>query len=89
MCETNDGFKVSEVDLDLRGPGDIEGTQQSGDIRLKVANLASDKAILKEARNAAIRLLETDPTLENEEHMGLRYYFHNHAQLKKDWSQVL
>src|SRR5690606_25021597 len=45
MCSTNDGFKVSEVDLDLRGPGDIEGTQQSGDIKLKVSNLAIDKAI--------------------------------------------
>lgn len=89
MCSTNDGFKVSEVDLDLRGPGDIEGTQQSGDIRLKVSNLALDKAILEEARNAAVKLLEQDPGLDLPEHYGVKYYFAHHATLKKDWSQVL
>ncbi len=89
MCNTNDGFKVSEVDLDLRGPGDIEGTQQSGDIRLKVSNLALDKAILEEARNAAVKLLEQDPGLDMPPHHGLKYYFSHHATLKKDWSQVL
>ena len=89
MCETNDGFKVSEVDLDLRGPGDIEGTQQSGDIKLKISNLATDKAILEEARNAAVKLLEEDPGLEHPHHIGLRNYFRHQATLNKDWSQVL
>ncbi len=89
MCETNDGFKVSEVDLDLRGPGDIEGTQQSGDIKLKISNLATDKAILEEARNAAVKLLEQDPSLQNPEHTELRNYFKHQATLNKDWSQVL
>lgn len=89
MCSTNDGFKVSEVDLDLRGPGDIEGTQQSGDIKLKVSNLAIDKAILEEARKAAVQLLEKDPQLHLPEHQGLKWYFQQNATLKTDWSQVL
>lgn len=89
ICSTQDGFKVSEVDLDLRGPGDIEGTQQSGDIKLKVSNLALDKAILEEARKAAIHVLENDTELLAPEHQGLKWYFQQHAQLKTDWSQVL
>lgn len=89
MCSTNDGFKVSEVDLDLRGPGDIEGTQQSGDIKLKVSNLAIDKAILEEARKAATNVLEKDPQLVLPEHQGLKWYFQQNATLKTDWSQVL
>jgi ATP-dependent DNA helicase RecG len=89
MCDTNDGFKVSEVDLDLRGPGDIEGTQQSGDIQLKISNLALDKAILEEARNAAVKLLEQDPDLAYPQHLGLKNYFRHQASLNKDWSQVL
>ncbi|HUH75253.1 MAG TPA: ATP-dependent DNA helicase RecG [Chitinophagales bacterium] len=89
MCDTNDGFKVSEVDLNLRGPGDIEGTQQSGDIQLKISNLATDKAILEEARNAAVKLLEQDPALDNPQHTGLKNYFRHQASLNKDWSQVL
>lgn len=89
MCSTNDGFKVSEVDLDLRGPGDIEGTQQSGDIKLRVSNLALDKAILEEARKAAVQLLEKDPELLLPEHQGLKWYFQQNATLKTDWSQIL
>ncbi|MCO5233066.1 MAG: ATP-dependent DNA helicase RecG [Chitinophagales bacterium] len=89
MCDTNDGFKISEVDLDLRGPGNIEGTQQSGDIQLKLSNLAIDKAILEEARNAAILLLENDPSLNLAQHAGLKYYFNHQAHLKGEWSQVL
>ncbi len=89
MCSTNDGFKISEVDLDLRGPGDIEGTQQSGDIRLKISNLATDKLILEEARKAAVRLLEEDPDLIQDRHRGLKDYFLHHETIRKDWSQVL
>lgn len=89
MCTTHDGFKVSEVDLDLRGPGDIEGTQQSGDIKLKISNLATDRHILEEARKAAVRLLEEDPDLSDARHQGLKYYFQHYASIQKDWSQVL
>lgn len=63
MTSTNDGFQIAETDLQLRGPGDIQGTQQSGILDLKVADLARDEAILKRARAEARGLLEKDPGL--------------------------
>jgi ATP-dependent DNA helicase RecG len=63
MCETNDGFKIAEEDLKLRGPGDIMGTRQSGDIELKLANLATDGNMLNIARKHANALLAGDPDL--------------------------
>jgi len=66
MCETNDGFRIAEEDLKLRGPGDIEGTQQSGlPMSLKIADLSRDGQILEEARRQAGALLEADPKLEH------------------------
>ncbi len=65
MVRTNDGFEISEADLQLRGPGDLEGTQQSGlPFELKIANLARDGKMLEIARNASMEILEDDPTLE-------------------------
>jgi ATP-dependent DNA helicase RecG len=65
MVRTNDGFEISEADLQLRGPGDLEGTQQSGlPFELKIANLAQDGKMLEIARGAALDILETDPQLE-------------------------
>jgi ATP-dependent DNA helicase RecG len=90
MCETNDGFKVSEADLELRGPGDVEGTRQSGDVLLKMANLATDKAILETARDAATGILATDPDLSLPGHAGLRRYLQiMQEKTGKDWSTVL
>lgn len=64
MTKTNDGFEISEADLQLRGPGDLEGTQQSGlPFDLKIANLAQDGKMLEIARNFAREILEKDPTL--------------------------
>ncbi len=63
MCDTNDGFVIAETDLQLRGPGDITGTQQSGILNFKIADLAKDAAILEKARHAAIDLLKQDPHL--------------------------
>ena len=64
MVRTNDGFEISEADLKLRGPGDLEGTQQSGlPFDLKIANLAQDGKMLEIARNAAMEILEDDPQL--------------------------
>lgn len=63
MCETNDGFKIAEVDLELRGPGDLAGKQQSGVVNLQIANLARDQRILELARNAAIEVLAKDEKL--------------------------
>jgi len=68
MVRTNDGFEISEADLQIRGPGDLEGTQQSGlPFELKIANLAQDGKMLEIARNAAIEILENDPQLEKPE----------------------
>jgi ATP-dependent DNA helicase RecG len=71
MVRTNDGFEISEADLQIRGPGDMEGTQQSGlPFELKIANLAQDGKMLEIARRAAIEILENDPALEkNENHI--------------------
>lgn len=63
MCDTNDGFKIAEVDLELRGPGDIVGTQQSGVVNLHIASLAKDRKIMEVARNAASDVLKEDEQL--------------------------
>ena len=68
MVRTNDGFEISEADLQLRGPGDLEGTQQSGlPFELKIANLAQDGKMLEIARRTAMEILEDDPTLAKAE----------------------
>ena len=63
MVKTNNGFEISEIDLELRGPGDLSGTQQSGVLDLKLANLAKDQQILQEARNTVIEIFQEDPLL--------------------------
>ena len=80
MVATNDGFEIAEVDLKLRGPGDLMGTQQSGLLNLKIADIVKDNDILKTARYYAIQLLKEDPTLEKPENLIIR---HNYAQLVK------
>jgi ATP-dependent DNA helicase RecG len=78
MVRTNDGFEISEADLKLRGPGDLEGTQQSGlPFDLKIANLAQDGKMLEIARNAALEILDDDPRLEKTDNRILS------AQLRK------
>lgn len=73
MCQTSDGFQLAELDLKLRGAGDINGTQQSGEaINFKIANLAQDNQILQVAQQAAIALLTADPALADERHIALR-----------------
>lgn len=74
MVKTNNGFEISEIDLQLRGPGDITGTQQSGVLELKMANLAKDQVILQEARNTVIKLFEQDPMLSLPENALLKKY---------------
>ena len=73
MCSTNDGFRLSELDLKLRGAGDIHGTQQSGDaFELNIANLATDSQIMEITRDEALAILSSDATLERAENAGLR-----------------
>lgn len=75
MVRTNDGFEISEIDLQLRGPGNIEGKQQSGLIDLKIADLTLDQNILQEARKCVIKIFDEDPDLEKPEHQILKAYF--------------
>jgi ATP-dependent DNA helicase RecG len=73
MTETNDGFLIAEEDLKLRGPGDIDGTQQSGiTLNLKIADLARDGQILTLARDTAYQILNNDPLLEKSENHLLK-----------------
>ena len=72
MTKTTDGFVISEMDLQLRGPGEFFGTKQHGLPELKIANLYRDTQLLKEAQDAASTLLAKDPTLQEPEHAGLR-----------------
>ncbi|RZM25131.1 MAG: ATP-dependent DNA helicase RecG, partial [Pedobacter sp.] len=64
MVNTTNGFEISEIDLQLRGPGDLAGTQQSGVLDLKLADLVKDQVILQEARNMVKDIFEEDPMLE-------------------------
>jgi ATP-dependent DNA helicase RecG len=72
MCETNDGFRIAEKDMELRGPGDIAGTRQSGLQGFKLADIVTDREILQQAVRAAQIVLEKDPELNLDEHAGLR-----------------
>ncbi len=88
MVRTNDGFEISEVDMKLRGPGDLMGTRQSGILNLKIADLMKDGAILEQARNAAINLLEKDPQLNQPEHNGILRYFNSQVKQKMQWGRI-
>ncbi len=82
MVRTNNGFEIAEADLKLRGPGNMEGTQQSGILNFKIADLAKDGRVLKAARNLATRILEEDPGLSLPKHLPIKMY------LKKDDKEV-
>lgn len=75
MVRTNDGFEISEIDMQLRGPGNMEGTQQSGVLDLKLADLALDQNLLMEARQSVIQLFEEDPYLIEKKNTILNQYF--------------
>ena len=83
--QSNDGFLVAEEDLKLRGPGDLFGIRQSGDLNFKLADIYQDAAILKEASIVADEILEKDPHLESEEYKGLknRLEFYAKEQMKR------
>lgn len=82
MCRTNDGFEIAEVDLQLRGPGDLMGTRQSGLLNFKLADLAKDQQLLHLARQNAQDILSADPRLELPENFNIRREFarqHKHT----------
>jgi len=88
MCETNDGFKISEVDMKLRGPGDILGTQQSGVVDFKRLDLAQDGHIIKAAKDTIEALLRVDPSLQQEQHQALKNYYIKQYKGKNKWGRI-
>ncbi len=88
MVRTNDGFEIAEVDLKLRGPGNIEGTQQSGLVDLKLTNIAQDQEIIELARNAAYYFIEKDPDLQLPEHAQLLQHLRQNSKSKSNWSRI-
>ena len=89
MTETNDGFLIAEEDMKLRGPGDMEGTQQSGiAFNLRISNLAKDGQIVQVARDDAREIIDKDPTLSLPEHRGLGEKLHQLFDRKIDWSAI-
>jgi len=88
MTETNDGFIIAEADLKLRGPGDMEGTRQSGDLNLKLASLVEDEKILAFARKLAILIIEKDPQLEHPENALLKTHIHTVGRKAQGWSHI-
>ncbi len=88
MCATNDGFAIAEVDLKLRGPGDIMGTQQSGILNLKIADIVKDSQILALARSYAIELLKADPNLETPENRPVRVAYAQLVKYKNIWNYI-
>jgi ATP-dependent DNA helicase RecG len=87
MVSTNDGFKIAEKDLELRGPGEIEGTRQSGALNLKLADLLQDKHLLETARHMALDLLDKDPELASHENSPTRDYLRILTG-KTPWSKI-
>ncbi len=88
MVGTNDGFEIAEVDLKLRGPGDIMGKQQSGVLNLQIADLVKDKDILLLARHHAMKLLKDDAPMEKPEHQTLRKVFIELSKKKNIWNYI-
>ena len=88
MVDTTDGFKIAEVDLKLRGPGNLMGTQQSGVLNLKIADVVKDTQILVAARNKAISTLQEDPNLSKLENIPIKTTFTNISKTSKIWSKI-
>jgi ATP-dependent DNA helicase RecG len=88
MVDTNDGFRISEVDLEIRGPGDMMGTKQSGILDFKIANIVTDNKILHFARNEAKILLDEDENLENADNINIARYYRPYARERNGWSRI-
>ncbi len=87
MCATNDGFLIAEKDLELRGPGDIEGTRQSGALNFKLANIVNDKEVLEVAKIAAEKLVEEDHTLNLAKNLELKNYLQA-QKARSGWGKI-
>jgi ATP-dependent DNA helicase RecG len=87
MTSTSNGFIIAEKDLDMRGPGDIEGTRQSGVLNFKLASIVQDRPLLEVARRFAEEIMEKDPELNSAENLKIRSYLEI-SQQKKVWSRI-
>lgn len=87
MCATNDGFVIAEKDLELRGPGEIEGTRQSGAVNFKLASIVNDKQMLEEARTEAEEVVVNDFALESSENSCLRLFLQSDKR-KTGWGKI-
>ena len=87
MCVTSDGFKIAEKDLDLRGPGEIEGTKQSGMLNFRLASLVNDKDLLDAAKFYAEHVLNDDEELIQSKNAGLKNYLFSQKG-KTSWSKI-
>jgi ATP-dependent DNA helicase RecG len=88
MVKSNNGFEISEIDLKLRGPGDLMGTQQSGALDLLIADLSKDGELLKTAREEALKILELDPTLEMPQHTAILRQIESMKKTVVNWSRI-
>ncbi|MEZ4873984.1 MAG: ATP-dependent DNA helicase RecG [Flavobacteriaceae bacterium] len=88
MVRTHDGFEISEVDLRLRGPGDMMGTQQSGVLNLRIADIVKDTEILKIARSYAAKVLKDDPMLQKPENRPIQHTFSQLVKFKNIWNYI-
>ena len=88
MVRTNDGFEIAEVDLQLRGPGDLLGTQQSGLLDLKIANLSKDAQVVAMARDVAKSILTQDPNIELKEHKRIRSRLQSMLKSRPNWGRI-
>ena len=88
MVATSDGFEIAEVDLQLRGPGDLMGTQQSGILELKIADLSKDGEIVNSARETAKQLIENDPDLLLPAHQKLREKVITLLKERPNWGTI-
>ena len=88
MVSTSDGFKIAEVDLKLRGPGNLMGTQQSGILNLKIADIVKDNQLLKVARSMAIDLLKSDPNLIQADNRFIKKAYNEHIKNTTIWENI-
>ena len=88
MCRTNDGFEIAEVDMEIRGPGDVMGTQQSGVPDLQMADLMRDRELMVTARYIAGTILEDDPELKQIKHQILKINLDRILEGRPNWSRI-
>lgn len=88
MVQTNDGFKIAEIDLALRGPGETQGTRQSGMLEFKLGNLAKDEALIRKLRHIVMDLLTQDEKMQLPEHIATRQYYEKLYHQTFDWGKI-